>query len=75
VSSEDNKIYRNRRPLRTIAVTVLALLLVLIVLAVCVFFGFRRYIVYTDDGVRLEVPWLQDSSQSGSSAAGFRLLF
>jgi len=75
VSSEDNKIYRNRRPLRTIAVTVLVLLLVLIVLAVCVFFGFRRYIVYTDDGVRLEVPWLQDSSQSGSSAAGFRLLF
>ena len=75
MSSEDNKIYRNRRPLRTIAVTVLALLLVLIVLAVCVFFGFRRYIVYTDDGVRLEVPWLQDSSQSGSSAAGFRLLF
>ena len=35
-------------------------LAVLVVLAVIVFFWFKRYIVYTDDGqLRLEVPFIQ----------------
>ena len=52
------RIYHSRRPLKTALTVLLVLLLVLLVLAVAVFFGFKRYIVYTSDGVHLEVPWL-----------------
>lgn len=56
------KIYRSRTPLR-IAVTTLIIILVLFVLvSAIVFFSFQKYIVYTADGLRLEVPWLEDSA-------------
>ena len=56
----ENRIYRSRRPLKTALTVFFALLAALIILAVGIFFGFRRYIVYTSDGVRLDVPWLQE---------------
>ena len=57
------KIYRSRRPLKTA-------LTVLFVLAVSVFFGFRRYIVYTSDGVKLDVPWLREPTEQTGGAEG-----
>lgn len=54
------KIYRSRKPLKTALAVFSVLLLVLAVLAVAIFFGFKKYIVYTSDGVKLEVPWLQE---------------
>lgn len=64
MSSRDNRIYRGRRPAKIIITTILILLVVLIFLAVTIFFGFRKYIVYTNDGIRLEVPWLEEDSPS-----------
>lgn len=53
------KVYKKRRPLK-IALKVLAVLvIVLVFLSIIVFFGFQKYIVYTPDGVRLEIPFLQ----------------
>jgi len=53
------KVYKKRRPLK-VALTVLGILLaVLILLSIVVFFGFQKYIVYTPEGVRLEIPFLQ----------------
>ena len=64
----ENRIYRSRRPMKTALTVFFALLTALIILAVGIFFGFRRYIVYTSDGVKLEVPWLQDIEEAEISA-------
>jgi len=59
LSGEKKKIYKKRNPLK-IALRVLGILLaVLILLSVVIFFGFQKYIVYTPEGIRLEIPFLQ----------------
>ena len=61
MSSGRKRIYRSTTPLR-IAMTVLAVLLALAVLLFTIlFFSFRKYIVYTADGLHLEVPWLEET--------------
>ncbi len=55
------RVYRSRDPLRIILGILLAVILTLVIFAVGVFFGFRKYIVYTSDGLRVEVPWLQET--------------
>ncbi len=64
------RIYRSRKPVKTAFTVLFALLAVLIILAVAVFFGFKRYIVYTSEGVKLEVPWLSEPAQTESPASG-----
>ena len=40
-------------------------------LALAIFFGFRRYIVYTPEGIRLEIPWLtEDVPENTVTPAG-----
>ena len=58
------RIYRSRRPLKTALTVFFVLAAILLILAVAVFFGFRRYIVYTSEGVKLEIPWLQETPQT-----------
>ena len=58
------RIYRSRRPLKTALTVFFVLAAILLILAVAVFFGFRRYIVYTSEGVKLEIPRLQETSQT-----------
>lgn len=59
MSGEKKKIYKKRNSLK-IALRALGILLaVLILLSVVVFFGFQKYIVYTPEGIRLEIPFLQ----------------
>ena len=65
----DKRIYRRRRPLRNLLIALLVLLLTLQLLAVGIFLHFRRYIVYTDDGVRLEVPWLEETEEADTSTS------
>ena len=64
MASNENRTYRSRRPVRTALIVFFVLLAVLIVIAFGIFFGFKRYIVYTDDGVRLDIPWLQETDSS-----------
>ena len=53
-------IYHGRNPVKTAFKVLGIVLAALVVLAVIVFFWFKRYIVYTDDGqLRLEVPFIQ----------------
>lgn len=63
----DRRIYRRKRPLRTFFTVVIVTLVLALVLSATVFFGFRRYIVYTDNGVRLEVPWLTESTETANN--------
>lgn len=59
MGGEKKKIYKKRKPLK-IALKVLGILIaVLVLLSVVVFFGFQKYIVYTPEGIRLEIPFLQ----------------
>ena len=62
MSRNEVRIYRSRRPVRTALLILAAAAAVVVILAFAVFFGFRRYIVYTSDGVRLEIPWLEEPS-------------
>lgn len=56
----DKDIYHGRSPVKTVFKVLGIVLAVLVLLAVIVFFWFRRYIVYTDEGqLRLDVPFIQ----------------
>lgn len=61
------RIYRSRRPVKAILTALLTLIVVLAILAVSIFFGFKRYIVYTSDGVKLEVPWLREPEERNTA--------
>lgn len=63
MAPSDNRIYRRRRPVRTALTVIATLAAVLLVLAILVFFWFRKYIVYTSGSVELVVPWLQEAEQ------------
>jgi hypothetical protein len=57
--------YRNRRAARIAIAVALSLTLACIIAAVALFFGLKKYVVYTQDGkLRLEIPWLEDSADS-----------
>ena len=70
MASREVRIYRSKRPLKTALTVFFVLALALIVLAIGVFFGFRRYIVYTSDGVKLDVPWLREPTEQVEPATG-----
>ncbi|MDR0446980.1 MAG: hypothetical protein LBH17_08195 [Oscillospiraceae bacterium] len=61
--------YKNRRAARIVIRTLVFILLAALVLAVTMFFGLRRYIVYTPDGLRLELSWLEDSNAGDDVSA------
>ena len=67
MSKPEVRIYRSRRPLKTALTVFFVLLAVLVVLVIAIFFGFQKYIVYTSDGVKLEVPWLQDPEETAQT--------
>ncbi len=59
LGSEKRKIYKKRRPIQTTLKVLGILLAALIALFIIAFFSFQRYIVYTPDGLRLEIPFVQ----------------
>ena len=61
------KTYRSHHPLRAVLRILGALAILAVVLAICIFVGFRKYIVYTADGLYLDVPWLEDSTGAPAS--------
>ena len=59
MSEKQPKTYKSRHPVRTVITVAAAVLIAAVILFACVFFGFKKYIVYSEDGVRLDIPWLQ----------------
>lgn len=56
---DKKQIYHYRSPLKIAIIVVGAVILTVLLLFMAVFFGFRKYAVYTDEGVTVEVPWLE----------------
>lgn len=65
----EHRVYRVRKPFRTLMIILAVLLIAAVILAVAIFLGFRNYIVYTDDGVRLEIPWLTEEEPQAPEEA------
>ena len=58
--AKDKRIYRTGMRWKTILLVLIIVIALIITIALGLFFGFKKYIVYTSGGVRLEVPWLMD---------------
>ena len=56
-----SKIYKKNVRAKTVITAILAALLVCLIIIIGIFFWFRRYIVYTADGLYLDVPWLSET--------------
>ena len=60
---KNDRVYRSFKSLKLAARILAAALIVAAALAVLLFFWFRQYIVYTQDGLKLDVPWLQSAEE------------
>ena len=58
------KTYNNRRILRIIYRLIITVILVAVTLFILLFFGLRQYEVHTEDGIKLEIPFLMDNPPS-----------
>lgn len=55
-------VYRGRRTWRAVLVWILVVLVILIALAAGIFYGLQRYVVVTQNGVELHLPFLEENS-------------
>ena len=62
--------YRGRRSLRDILKWVVRVLVILLLLVVLALIVGQRYVVYTDDGIRLELPFLPEPEKRPAPPAG-----
>lgn len=62
-----DRIYSTKRPIKTAITVILSVLIGLIIASFIIFFSFKKYITYTSDGVRLDVPWLQEVSETDNT--------
>lgn len=60
MAKQKEKIYRRRRPVRALLRVLGILALVAAIAFVVVFFWFQNFIVYTPDGIRLDIPFWRD---------------
>ena len=54
--------YRSKRPRKVILSILLSLLITFVVLWIILFFALQKYIAYTPDGLRLDIPLLYEQT-------------
>ena len=59
--NDNRRIYRHRRPFKLIAGIIAGIAVFFLALLIFLFFYFQRYIVPVEDGIKLEVPWLEET--------------
>ncbi len=59
MSIDKKRIYRKRNPILTALKVLGGVIAALILLVVLLFFSFQKYIVYTSDGIKLDIPYLR----------------
>lgn len=60
----EGRIYRHSKLPKIILRTVLIVIAAFIIMSVTLYFHFQKYIIYTDDGIIVDVPWLREDSNS-----------
>ena len=65
--SYSRRFYRGRGAGKTIAAVVIIVLVLCMIIYAALFFGLRKYAVYTPDGLRMEVPWLQETTEEAQT--------
>ena len=68
-NKQKRRIYHSRNPIKLIILILLAIIVLFIIFAASVFFSFKKYLVYTPNGVELEIPWLDETAHSNTQAA------
>ena len=71
MAGNKRKLYRKSSPWKILLGIFVAVLIILAVLAVVIFFSFQKYIVYTPDGLHLEVPWLEEEEPSDITQSAY----
>lgn len=61
------EIYHGRRPWRTVLIWVLVVVIGLFTLSVGLFYGLKRYVVETDQGVELRLPILEQERRQAAT--------
>ena len=69
------KTYNNRRVLRIILRLIITVTLTAVILFILLFFGLRQYEVHTEDGIRLEIPFLMDNPPTDAGTRSAMLGF
>ncbi len=70
MAKKPKNVYRSRRPAAIVGKTLLIVFLVLLALAIFVFFYFQRYIAFTEDGqLYLDIPFLREETVEESPSA------
>ncbi|MBR6259153.1 MAG: hypothetical protein IKR21_02975 [Oscillospiraceae bacterium] len=67
MKSHARRFYRGRGAGKVIAGIIIALIVLAMIVYAALFFGLRKYAVYTPEGVRLEVPWLQETPEEAET--------
>lgn len=62
LASRKRKYYKTRSAAKIALQVLLALVIVVVISAVALFFGLKKYIVTDENGLRLEVPFLTEQS-------------
>ena len=70
MAKESYEIYQRRKPLKIILKILLSIILAAFLLAVIIFFWFQTYIVYTADGIRLDIPFLDRGEMVDTALPG-----
>ena len=52
--------YNNKRALRILIGAFFGIIIAFVTTFLILFFALEQYVVYTDDGVKLVIPWLVD---------------
>jgi len=52
--------YNNRRALRILIGAFFGIIITFVATFLILFFALEQYVVYTEDGVKLVIPWLMD---------------
>ena len=61
------KVYRSYKPLKIVILSLIAAIVLFIIIFISAFFGLQKYIVYDDDGVRLDLPWREETTNTADN--------
>ena len=69
MKSDRPRVYRRRRPWKALVIVLVCLVLAALITYVALFFSLKKHIVYTDDGLILDIPWIAEEMAERRAAS------